>query len=80
MNDWEVGAMEREVAEENLHEQKSSGKKFHALPFLVRKGNKGLTLSSEKVDKNLISNYALFHLSHFFLCSFGWQSHGSCAD
>lgn len=79
MNDWEVGAMEREVAEENLHEQKSSGKKFHALPFLVRKGNKGLTLSSEKVDKSDLKLRSISFVT-FFLCSFGWQSHGSCAD
>jgi len=46
MTTWMVGAMEREAAEELLQKQKADGVEFHALPFLIRKGNKGLTLTS----------------------------------
>lgn len=43
---WEVGPLERDAAEELLRKQKANSVKFHSLPFLVRKGNKGLTLTS----------------------------------
>lgn len=40
--------MERVAAEDLLRKQKADGVQFHSLPFLVRKGNKGLTLTSAR--------------------------------
>jgi hypothetical protein len=64
-NSWEVGPLERDAAEESLRKQKANNVKFHSLPFLVRKGNKGLTLTSA------ILIYKHLELSFFniFFCS-----------
>jgi serine/threonine protein kinase len=44
---WDVGPMERDAAEVLLRKQQADAVKVHSLPFLVRQGNKGLTLTSE---------------------------------